>query len=159
MVETYFRGLAAEVREWLSRLGARSLDEIVGAAERPRPRCPEAAGSNFGSGMTGGLAYVLRGALTDSAWNREFVRLAPAGRQEQAWLRRVLREHFRLTGSPVAAALLSRMAPLPLLRVEPVQLPCSISETWAASLARLEQRDLPGSWVSEERPSEGPRLM
>ena len=34
----YFRGVAGEVRERLAALGARSLDEIVGAVERLRPR-------------------------------------------------------------------------------------------------------------------------
>jgi glutamate synthase domain-containing protein 2/glutamate synthase domain-containing protein 1/glutamate synthase domain-containing protein 3 len=42
MVETYFRGVAAEVRESLSAMGARSIGEIVGAVHRLRPRMPEA---------------------------------------------------------------------------------------------------------------------
>ena len=37
-VVTYFTFVAERVREWLARLGARTLDEIVGAVERLRPR-------------------------------------------------------------------------------------------------------------------------
>ena len=43
MVETYFRAVAADVRELLASLGARSIDDIVGQAERLRPRTPPAA--------------------------------------------------------------------------------------------------------------------
>ncbi len=43
MVETYFRGLAREVRERLAGMGARSIEEIVGWVERLRPRTAEAA--------------------------------------------------------------------------------------------------------------------
>ena len=38
MVETYFRALAADVRELLASMGAPSIDDIVGQAERLRPR-------------------------------------------------------------------------------------------------------------------------
>ncbi len=41
MVETYFRALAADVRELLARMGAGSVDEILGAVERLQPRSPE----------------------------------------------------------------------------------------------------------------------
>jgi len=43
MVETFFRGLAREVRERLAGMGARSIEEIVGWVERLRPRTAEAA--------------------------------------------------------------------------------------------------------------------
>jgi len=43
MVETYFRGLAADVRELLRSVGAASIDDIVGQVERLRPRTPQAA--------------------------------------------------------------------------------------------------------------------
>jgi glutamate synthase domain-containing protein 3 len=42
MVESYFRGLAADVRELLSAMGASSIDEIVGQAGRLEPRTAEA---------------------------------------------------------------------------------------------------------------------
>ena len=37
MVVNYFRLVAAEVREWLARLGARRLDELIGRAEHLQP--------------------------------------------------------------------------------------------------------------------------
>jgi len=43
MVENYFRSVAAEVRELLASMGAHSIDEIVGAVERLRPRNEQAA--------------------------------------------------------------------------------------------------------------------
>jgi len=93
-------------------------------------------GRNFGSGMTGGLAYVLRESLDANAIQREFVRLADVEHEEQQWLRRVLREHVRNTGSPRAQALLRIRGVLPLVRLEPVRLPCSIAQTWAMAAAR-----------------------
>jgi glutamate synthase domain-containing protein 2/glutamate synthase domain-containing protein 1/glutamate synthase domain-containing protein 3 len=98
------------------------------------------AGANMGAGMTGGLAYLLSAdaedPFNDDALNRESVRLATLESQEEQWLRRILRRHLQLTGSPHAADLLSCSA-LPLLRVEPLTPPCSIEETWASILARL----------------------
>jgi glutamate synthase (ferredoxin) len=46
MAMAYFRGVAAEVRERLSRLGIRSLDEIIGEAHMLRART-EQAGETF----------------------------------------------------------------------------------------------------------------
>ena len=90
--------------------------------------------------MTGGLAYLLSAdaedPFNDDAMNRESVRFATLEPQEEQWLRRILRRHLQLTGSPRAADLLSCSA-LPLLRVEPLAPPCSIEETWASILARL----------------------
>jgi glutamate synthase (ferredoxin) len=98
------------------------------------------AGANMGAGMTGGLAYLLRAdaddPFNDDAMNRDSVRFATLEPQEEQWLRRILRRHLQLTGSPRAADLLSCSA-LPLLRVEPLTPPCSIEETWASILARL----------------------
>jgi glutamate synthase (NADPH/NADH) large chain/glutamate synthase (ferredoxin) len=45
MVETFFRALAADVRELLAGMGAGSIDEILGAVERLQPRSEEAARS------------------------------------------------------------------------------------------------------------------
>jgi glutamate synthase (ferredoxin) len=128
------------------------------------------AGVNLCSGMTGGLVYTLRRALANGNYNREFVRCAAfedegaesfaasaedgAGisawgdvddDQEESWLRRVLREHVRLTGSPRARRLLNSEAPLPLVRLEPVHLPCSIAQTWEPILSRLEQQEIAGA--------------
>jgi glutamate synthase (ferredoxin) len=98
------------------------------------------AGANMGAGMTGGLAYLLRSDaddyFNDDSVNRDSVRFAILEPQEELWLRRILRRHLQLTGSPRAADLLSCSA-LPLLRVEPVMPPCSIEDTWASILARL----------------------
>jgi glutamate synthase domain-containing protein 2/glutamate synthase domain-containing protein 3 len=98
------------------------------------------AGMNLGAGMTGGLAYLLRDSTAGCGYNQHSVRLAPVQVREELWLRRVLRRHVRLTGSPRAAQWLSAAAPLPFLRVEPLALPCSISETWAAILSRFKRR-------------------
>ncbi len=90
--------------------------------------------------MTGGLAYLSRANAEDyfnsDAINRDSVRCAALEPQEEQWLRRILRRHLQLTGSPRAADLLS-CSTLPLLRVEPVAPPCTIEETWASILARL----------------------
>ena len=98
------------------------------------------AGSNLGAGMTGGLAYLLRADaddyLNDDHINRDSVRFSTLELREEQWLRRILRRHLQLTGSPRAAELLAR-SPLPLLRVEPLTPPCSIEDAWASILSRL----------------------
>jgi glutamate synthase domain-containing protein 2/glutamate synthase domain-containing protein 1/glutamate synthase domain-containing protein 3 len=103
------------------------------------------AGMNLGSGMTGGLTYILRDALTGDNCNHEFVRCAEigdgVGEQEEGWLRTLLQEHFRLTGSQRARRLLQSTHLLPLVRLEPVHLPCSIADTWAPFLTRPAIRD------------------
>jgi glutamate synthase domain-containing protein 2/glutamate synthase domain-containing protein 1/glutamate synthase domain-containing protein 3 len=108
------------------------------------------AGMNLGSGMTGGLTYILRDALSGDNCNHEFVRCAEigdgAGEQEEGWLRALLQEHFRLTGSQRARRLLQSTHLLPLVRLEPVHLPCSIADTWAPFLTR------PGIGVAAEVP-------
>src|SRR5438270_9735101 len=58
-------------------------------------------GINFGSGMTGGLAYVLREHLQAGVWNSPSVALAAMEEEERGWLRQALAQHWRLTGSPV----------------------------------------------------------
>jgi glutamate synthase domain-containing protein 2/glutamate synthase domain-containing protein 1/glutamate synthase domain-containing protein 3 len=103
------------------------------------------AGMNLGSGMTGGLTYILRDALTGDNCNHEFVRCAEigdgAGEQEEGWLRSLLQEHFRLTGSQRARRLLQSTHLLPLVRLEPVHLPCSVADTWAPFLTRPSTRE------------------
>jgi glutamate synthase (ferredoxin) len=98
------------------------------------------AGMNFGAGMTGGLSYVLRDSIGGHGYNQQSVRLAPVEVGEEVWLRRVLRKHLRLTGSPRAANLLNADSPLPFLRVEPLVLPCSVADTWATILSRFKRR-------------------
>jgi len=90
-------------------------------------------GLNFGSGMTGGLAYVLR-AEAEDVLHKEFVRLEEVEAAEEAWLRRTLQEHGNFTRSPRAARLLSRRGSLGLLRVQPVHFQGTVENTWAPIL-------------------------
>src|ERR1700730_10473231 len=97
-------------------------------------------GLNFGSCMTGCLAYVLR-AEADEVLHREFVTVNEMEADEELWLRRVLEEHLHFTASPRASRLLSRKNGLPFVRVQPVHFQGSIADTWTPVLARLKQRD------------------
>jgi glutamate synthase (NADPH/NADH) large chain len=101
-------------------------------------------GMNLASGMTGGLLYVLKDLLATGGYNREFVHCAnacgPTAPGEEARLRRALEEHVRQTLSPRAMRLLESQSPLPLLRLEPVHLPCSLAQTWSPLLERWEKR-------------------
>jgi glutamate synthase domain-containing protein 2/glutamate synthase domain-containing protein 1/glutamate synthase domain-containing protein 3 len=97
-------------------------------------------GLNFGSGMTGGLAYVLR-AEADEVLHREFVAIHDIDAEEEVSLRRVLEEHLYFTSSPRASRLLSRRNGLPFVRVQPVHLQASIADTWKPVLARFKQRE------------------
>ncbi|HXM95966.1 MAG TPA: glutamate synthase large subunit [Candidatus Dormibacteraeota bacterium] len=96
-------------------------------------------GLNFGSGMTGGLAYVLR-AEAEDVLHRDFVALAEIDALEETWLRRILEQHVNFTASPRAARLLSRSGVLPLLRVQPVHFQGTIEATWSPVLAQLNAR-------------------
>jgi glutamate synthase domain-containing protein 3 len=96
-------------------------------------------GMNFGSGMTGGLAYVLADHLAEDVVNRDFVRLSPCSPEEEFTLRQILTKHFHLTESPRAARLLNSASPLPLMRVQPSILPCSVEDTWAAIRQRYQE--------------------
>ena len=116
------------------------------------------AGANLGAGMTGGLAYMLRtdtDDLNDDRLNSDSVRFATLEPREEQWLRRILRRHLQLTGSPRAADVLA-CAALPLLRVEPVTPPCSIEDTWASILSRLAAEEARSygrdKLLSSERP-------
>ncbi len=96
-------------------------------------------GLNFGSGMTGGLAYVLR-AEAEDVLHRDFVTLAEIDLHEENWLRRALEEHVHFTVSPRAARLLSRRGALPLLRVQPVHFQGTLEATWSPVLAQFKRR-------------------
>src|SRR6266849_2542436 len=96
-------------------------------------------GLNFGSGMTGGLAYVLR-AEAEDVLNRDFVTLAELVSEEEIWLRRTLEEHVHFTASPRAARLLSRREPLPLVRVQPIHFQGTVEATWSPILAQFKRR-------------------
>ena len=98
-------------------------------------------GLNFGSGMTGGLSYVLRGEA-DEVIHREFVTLAEIEQREEVWLRSVLEEHLQFTASPRASRLLSRRGALPMLRIQPLHFQGTLEATWEPVLARLKHREL-----------------
>jgi glutamate synthase domain-containing protein 2/glutamate synthase domain-containing protein 1/glutamate synthase domain-containing protein 3 len=97
-------------------------------------------GLNFGSGMTGGLAYALR-AEVDGVLHREFVTVSEMESGEQLWLRSVLEAHLHFTASPRASRLLSRKGPLPLVRIQPVHFQGTIEDTWMPLLERLQERE------------------
>ena len=97
-------------------------------------------GLNFGSGMTGGLAYVLR-AEAEDVLHREFVAIHDVDAEEEASLRRVLEEHLHFTGSPRASRLLSRRNELRFVRVQPVHLQASVADTWKPILAHFQRRE------------------
>jgi glutamate synthase (ferredoxin) len=96
-------------------------------------------GLNFGSGMTGGLAYVLR-AEAEDVLHRDFVALSGIETAEENWLRRALEEHVHFTSSPRAARLLSRRGALPLVRVQPVHFQGTLEATWSPILAQFNNR-------------------
>jgi len=98
------------------------------------------AGTNAGSGMTGGLMYMEEEFLAGKILNTQFVKIEICSRHEQVFLRRTLIRHHRLTGSPLAARLL-RFESLPLVRVQPLSLPCSVEGTWEPLLQRLPAPD------------------
>ena len=106
------------------------------------------AGDNLGAGMTGGLAYLssamdepIGGSYLNNRYlNRDSVRVVTLEAQEEQWLRRILRRHLQLTGSPRAARLLA-CEELPLRRVEPVTPPCTLEESWAPILTRLAAQE------------------
>jgi glutamate synthase domain-containing protein 3 len=106
-------------------------------------------GLNFGSGMTGGLAYVLR-AEAEDVLHRDFVSVDEITSSEDIWLRRTLREHLDRTGSPRAARLLSRRGLLPMLRVQPVHLQGTVDSVWEPVLAKLKPEFLAPAGVQPE---------
>ena len=96
-------------------------------------------GLNFGSGMTGGLAYVLRDEAED-VLHRDFVTISEIDSDEQSWLRCALEEHVHFTASPRAARMLSRRAALPLVRVQPLHFQGTVEATWNPILAQFTHR-------------------
>jgi glutamate synthase domain-containing protein 3 len=96
-------------------------------------------GLNFGSGMTGGLAYVLR-AEAEDVLHRDFVTLAELDLDEENWLRLALEEHVHYTASPRAARVLSRRGGLPLVRVQPIHFQGTVEATWSPVLAQFKRR-------------------
>jgi glutamate synthase (ferredoxin) len=113
------------------------------------------AGINLGAGMTGGLAYLLRDSGAGQVHHQESVRIVPLEIKEELWLRRVLKRHEQLTGSPRSAQLLRSDRPLPFGRVEPLSLSCSVVETWSAILAHFGRQKSPAYDVTRVVPLDG----
>jgi glutamate synthase (ferredoxin) len=88
-------------------------------------------GLNFGSGMTGGLAYILRSEM-EHVLNMEFVQAHELEEEEENNLRRLLESHVALTDSPVAFRLLARTASLPFVRVQPIHFQGTVQAAWHA---------------------------
>jgi glutamate synthase (NADPH) large chain len=86
-------------------------------------------GLNFGSGMTGGLAYILRSEM-EHVLNQEFVQAHELEEAEESNLRRLLESHVALTDSPVARRLLARRTSLPFVRVQPVHFQGTVATAW-----------------------------
>jgi len=98
------------------------------------------AGLNFGSGMTGGLAYVLR-TEAEHILNTEFVLAHELEHVEERYLRALLEKHVSLTDSPRAFRLLA-LPSLPLLRIQPIHFQGTLEGAWKAASLRV------GDWVS-----------
>jgi glutamate synthase domain-containing protein 3 len=92
-------------------------------------------GLNFGSGMTGGLAYVLRREV-DQVLNLEFVQAHELEDDEERQLRALLEAHLAHTGSPVAFRLLLQKTRLPFLRIQPVHFQGTLETAWRAFTAQ-----------------------
>ncbi len=86
-------------------------------------------GLNFGSGMTGGLAYILRSEM-EHVLNLEFVQAHELEEEEESNLRRLLESHVALTDSPVALRLLARRTSLPFVRIQPIHFQGTVQMAW-----------------------------
>jgi len=75
-------------------------------------------GLNFGSGMTGGLAYVLRAKPT-MCFNRDFVTSSEIDSDEECWLRLTLEETPSPHGKSSRGSLALATGSLQLMRVQP----------------------------------------
>jgi glutamate synthase domain-containing protein 3 len=88
-------------------------------------------GLNFGSGMTGGLAYILRSEM-ENVLNREFVQSHELEQQEESCLRSLIEVHFQRTGSPRAARFLAQRTLHNFVRIQPIHLQESLEGVWRA---------------------------
>ncbi|HTQ96863.1 MAG TPA: hypothetical protein VMH89_08655, partial [Candidatus Acidoferrum sp.] len=102
-------------------------------------------GLNFGSGMTGGLSYILRAEM-DHVLNLEFVQGHELEEAEESNLRRLLESHLALTDSPVARRLLAKRASLLFVRIQPIHFQGTIQDAWKSVF------DMPMDVVPVEAP-------
>jgi len=86
-------------------------------------------GLNFGSGMTGGLSYILR-SEAEHVLNLEFVQAHDLEHEEERCLRQLLESHFALTDSPVALRLLTLRSSLPFVRIQPIHFQGTLESAW-----------------------------
>lgn len=88
-------------------------------------------GLNFGSGMTGGLSYILR-SEAEHVLNLEFVQAHELEDEEERRLRQLLESHYALTSSPVALRLLALRSALPFVRIQPIHFQGTLESAWRA---------------------------
>ena len=88
-------------------------------------------GLNFGSGMTGGLAYLLRSEM-ENVFNREFVLAYELEHREESCLRALIEVHCQRTGSPRAARFLAQRSLHNFVRIQPIHLQESLEGVWRA---------------------------
>ena len=88
-------------------------------------------GLNFGSGMTGGLAYILRSEM-ENVLNREFVLAHELEQQEESCLRALIEVHLQRTSSPRAARFLAQRTLHNFVRIQPIHLQESLEGVWRA---------------------------
>ncbi|WP_137725961.1 glutamate synthase large subunit [Prescottella subtropica] len=107
--EAYFRGRVGE-RFCVRNSGALAVAEGVGdhACEYMtggRVVVLGPTGRNVAAGMSGGIAFVLD--VDPDKVNAAMVRLQTPGAEDLQWLRTVVEQHLRWTGSTVAASVLA----------------------------------------------------
>jgi glutamate synthase (NADPH) large chain len=140
--EIFLRGLVGE-RFCVRNSGALAVAEGVGDhgceyMTGGRVVILGPVGRNFAAGMSGGIAYVLD--LKRHRVNPEMVDLDPADAEEDTkFLRDVIERHYSLTGSAVAARLLSDWDASRFTKVMPQDYKRVLS---AASQAEREGRDV-----------------
>jgi glutamate synthase (ferredoxin) len=99
MVETYFRAVATDVRELLASMGAHSIDDIVGQAERLRPRTMPAARA-LGGLLDPIISSSLPASLKeDSSRLYRELNLTIGRTMEDSDTRAARRRRFRITNS------------------------------------------------------------
>jgi glutamate synthase (NADPH/NADH) large chain len=140
--EIFLRGLVGE-RFCVRNSGALAVTEGVGDhgceyMTGGRAVILGPVGRNFAAGMSGGIAYVLD--LKRHRVNLEMVDLDPVDAEEDAkFLRDVVERHYALTGSAVAARLLSDWDASRFTKIMPQDYKRVLS---AASQAEREGRDV-----------------
>jgi glutamate synthase (ferredoxin) len=105
-------------------------------------------GINLGSGMTGGLTYLLGDYVSANSYNKEFVQMMPCTAEEEQAVRQLVIRHWMLTRSDRAASLLASGLRLPITRMQPLTLPCSVTDTWKPILQRFERAALSNLYSS-----------